>query len=202
MNYFYLAILWTLYFILHSFLAGNGVKSFIKNKLPSIFPFYRIIYNLIALGTLFVVLNYQNNITSNTLFDETIITKYVGYGITIIGLFLGILAFKNYSGLEFSGLDFNRKQVAQNNTLTTTGFNKYVRHPLYFSALLIVWGYFLINPTSSVIIMNSVITAYLIIGTKLEEQKLVETFGETYKQYIKEVPMLLPTSIFKIKKKS
>jgi protein-S-isoprenylcysteine O-methyltransferase Ste14 len=103
-----------------------------------------------------------------------------------------LIAFKNYSGQEFLGLDFNKKEKQQNPSLTTSGLNKYVRHPLYFASVLIVWGYFLAKPDVTILIMTSVISVYLIIGTKLEEQKLIKEFGEQYKAYIKKVPMLLP----------
>jgi len=37
-----------------------------------------------------------------------------------------------------------------------------------------------------------VLTAYIIIGTRLEEKKLVLEFGESYTKYQHEVPMLIP----------
>ena len=42
-------------------------------------------------------------------------------------------------------------------------------------------------------------TVYIIIGTKLEEKKLVLEFGETYIKYQTEVPMLIPFT--KVKEK-
>jgi protein-S-isoprenylcysteine O-methyltransferase Ste14 len=48
------------------------------------------------------------------------------------------------------------------------------------------------------IIVNTLLTIYIIIGTILEERKLVLEFGEAYVKYQKEVPMLIPFS----KKKS
>ena len=180
-------------------MASNRCKNFIKNKFATIFPFYRIGYNLIALITLFFVLKFQDAINSELLFQRTETTQIIGYLISPTGLILAITAFKNYSGMEFIGLDFNNK--VKSNKLNTSGFNKYIRHPLYFSSLLIIWGYFLSNPKATTLVMNSIITVYFIIGTKLEEQKLIKEFGEAYKQYIKRVPMLLPLKIFEAKKK-
>ena len=42
------------------------------------------------------------------------------------------------------------------------------------------------------IIVNTVLTIYVIIGTFLEERKLILEFGDTYLKYQKEVPMLIP----------
>ena len=49
------------------------------------------------------------------------------------------------------------------------------------------------------IIVNTILTIYIIIGTKLEEKKLLLEFGDSYIQYQKEVPMLFPFTKSKIK---
>jgi protein-S-isoprenylcysteine O-methyltransferase Ste14 len=45
------------------------------------------------------------------------------------------------------------------------------------------------------LVINTLLTLYVIIGTWLEERKLVLEFGEAYLQYQKEVPMLIPFAI-------
>ena len=42
------------------------------------------------------------------------------------------------------------------------------------------------------IVVNIVLTIYVIIGTVLEEKKLVLEFGDAYRKYQQEVPMLVP----------
>jgi protein-S-isoprenylcysteine O-methyltransferase Ste14 len=42
------------------------------------------------------------------------------------------------------------------------------------------------------IIVNIVLTIYIIMGTILEERKLVSEFGDAYVKYQQEVPMLIP----------
>jgi protein-S-isoprenylcysteine O-methyltransferase Ste14 len=42
------------------------------------------------------------------------------------------------------------------------------------------------------IVINAVLTMYIVIGTKLEEKKLVLEYGDIYIKYQQEVPMLLP----------
>ena len=49
------------------------------------------------------------------------------------------------------------------------------------------------------IVVNMVLTAYIIVGTILEEKKLVLEFGDTYIKYQKEVPMLIPFTKSRIK---
>lgn len=187
-----LAIYWILYFTLHSILASNWLKRFIKNSALKFYPFYRLAYNTIAITTLFFVLKYQQSISPYVFFQKTLILQIVGYGIVVIGGILGYKAFKNYSTSEFLGLDYNENPQGNSNILNTSGFNNLVRHPLYFASLLLIWGYFLANPNSTILIMNGVIASYLIIGTKLEERKLIKEFGPQYIDYMHRVPMLLP----------
>ena len=42
------------------------------------------------------------------------------------------------------------------------------------------------------IVVNSILTVYVLIGTILEEKKLVLEFGDYYIKYQQEVPMLIP----------
>ena len=42
------------------------------------------------------------------------------------------------------------------------------------------------------IVTNIILIIYVVIGTKLEEKKLVLEFGDAYVKYQKEVPMLIP----------
>jgi len=200
MQHLILALVWILYFTIHSMLASNWLKKSIKKSASKLYLFYRLAYNGIALVTLFLVLRYQQSTTAIVFLEKTLLLQIVGYSISIIGAILGYLAFKNYDTAEFLGLDFNKDPKEKKNTLSISGFNNLVRHPLYFASLLLIWGYFIANPNSNVIIMNGVISTYLIIGTKLEEQKLIKEFGQQYRDYIQQVPMLIPS--FKSLKKS
>jgi protein-S-isoprenylcysteine O-methyltransferase Ste14 len=67
---------------------------------------------------------------------------------------------------------------------------RWVRHPLYFGMLLALWS----APTMSAghVLLATTLTAYVLIGIRHEERDLLRTFGERYRQYQAEVPMLLP----------
>ena len=83
--------------------------------------------------------------------------------------------------------------------LMINGIHRYMRHPLYLGTFLFIWGLFLIQPYLSLLIANTIITVYTLIGIGFEENKLVEEFGEQYTQYKKNVPKLFP--FIKIKRK-
>jgi protein-S-isoprenylcysteine O-methyltransferase Ste14 len=65
-----------------------------------------------------------------------------------------------------------------------------VRHPLYFSILLMIWC----RPDLSVdrLLFNALFTAWIVVGTLLEERDLVTEFGEDYLDYQRNVPMIIP----------
>jgi methanethiol S-methyltransferase len=67
---------------------------------------------------------------------------------------------------------------------------RWVRHPLYFSVLVLIWS----NPdlTTDRLLFNVLWTAWIVVGTYLEERDLVREFGDSYRVYQRCVPMLLP----------
>lgn len=67
---------------------------------------------------------------------------------------------------------------------------KLVRHPIYFGLLPLFW----ISPvmTHDHLFFAELMTAYLLIGIQFEEAGLVRQFGQTYRNYQAEVPMLIP----------
>jgi protein-S-isoprenylcysteine O-methyltransferase Ste14 len=66
----------------------------------------------------------------------------------------------------------------------------WVRHPLYFCMLALIW--FVPSITSDRLLFNILWTFWIVIGSYLEEKDAVDEFGERYRVYQKTVPMLLP----------
>ena len=64
-----------------------------------------------------------------------------------------------------------------------------VRHPFYSGSFLLIWAGHL---DTTRLIINSILSIYLVVGTLLEEQKLLSEFGDVYRDYQKEVSMLFP----------
>ena len=93
--------------------------------------------------------------------------------------------------MRLSGLRWLLKNDGEQ-VLLENGVHRYVRHPLYSGTFLFIWGLWLIFPSLSLLISNSVITVYTLIGIQFEEQKLVKEFGERYMEYKKRVPMIIP----------
>lgn len=194
MQYLSLIFLWTFCFFLHSFLASNWVKSLAQKVLKNGFKFYRLFYNTVAILFFGYIYFYQSRIVEFPFLEFNIYTLILGLILMAFAASLMLLSFNNYNKAEFLGLEQLHlvKAKPQHQTLSKTGLNAYVRHPLYFATLVFFIGYILFKPTFSSLIFVGIGTIYLIIGTILEEQKLVKQFGQEYKTYQKEVKMFIP----------
>ncbi|MGZ6988868.1 MAG: methyltransferase family protein, partial [Thermoanaerobaculia bacterium] len=84
-----------------------------------------------------------------------------------------------------------RGTTAPSSVFVARGPFRYVRHPLYVFMLLLIWS----TPRFSTdqLLFNVLSTAWIIVGTKLEERDLLVDFGQTYRQYQGSVPMFIPS---------
>lgn len=188
-NHIILAVLWIVYCALHSALASEELKKILRQRIKD-YKWYRLWYTLFAFVFLIVVLYFQVTIHTIKLFAPVIFFSVAGVIIGVAGLILMLVCIRKYF-MNLSGL---RSLVIENfsNKLQITGIHKYVRHPLYLGTFLFIWGLFVFMPLLSLLVANIIITGYTLIGIELEEKKLVNEFGESYHEYRKTVPKLVP----------
>jgi protein-S-isoprenylcysteine O-methyltransferase Ste14 len=106
-----------------------------------------------------------------------------------------------FGGLKYDLLQFlgirqiksgeSPSTLSPSGDIDTTGILKLTRHPWYLAAIIFIW---IINRELSVsnLILNTVLTIYLVIGTILEEKKLIYELGDRYRSYTEKVSMLFP----------
>lgn len=174
---------WILYYILHSLLAS----SIAKTRLTFLEPYYRIFYNILALGGFSVLFFFQLNSHTPLLFRP--VTVFVSVPLILLSVILILMCFRHYDKREFVGLSAGKQDLQK---LNTEGLNHYVRHPLYFATLVFLAGYFLYKPTIDNLVFSVISTLYLFVGAWLEERKLVKQFGSHYTAYKKRVKMIIP----------
>lgn len=108
--------------------------------------------------------------------------------LAIASVWLGLSAVKTL------GKQWNIKaQIIEGHELITTGPYKIVRHPIYSAlfGLLIVTGYSMTLLWAFII---AIVFYFIgtIFRTRVEEQLLIQHFGDQYEKYKKKVPAIIP----------
>ncbi|MEO6220296.1 MAG: isoprenylcysteine carboxylmethyltransferase family protein [Ginsengibacter sp.] len=184
-----LAFFWICYCFIHSFFASTVFKLFVEKRSGKLYRYYRLSYSIFALITLIFLLWYQFSFLSPQLYHSTVI-NYLSMILVIPGILIMIISIYKYFRL-LSGI--RSLYVPQPSPqLRIDGIHQYLRHPLYLGTLLFTWGIFFIFPLLNNFIAVAVLSIYIFIGIKLEEKKLVQEFGESYKAYQVQVPMIIP----------
>lgn len=111
----------------------------------------------------------------------------------MMAFWLLIAAARAFDLREFTGLSALLKRPEKNalnaEVLVTSGVLSVLRHPWYAAGLLLLW---LRDQTYHGFISSLVLSIYLLIGSLLEERRLMKRFGQAYEDYRRAVPMFLP----------
>lgn len=200
-NYLTLGFLLIAWSALHSFLISNTAKSFIQNRTGENARFYRITYNTISLVTFVPIMLFASSLRGENIFTWSGYLQIIRILIIVITILLFYAGAKHYDSLQFLGLrqikNFsNHNSLKKDGGLDKSGILNVIRHPWYTASILILW---MRNMDKSALIVNVVLTLYLVIGTYMEERKLVMEFGHQYRLYQKDVSMLFPYKWLKLK---
>ncbi len=91
---------------------------------------------------------------------------------------------------------FGRTPIAERSgrtePLVVKGPQKYVRNPLYFGIVVMVFGWALVGGYTFVLVAAFVILLWFRFFIPFEEKELRVLFGDEYAKYADEVPMLIP----------
>jgi protein-S-isoprenylcysteine O-methyltransferase Ste14 len=110
-------------------------------------------------------------------------------GFVLIGLW-GVLLVWTFRSLGKSLTD--TVVTRQDHTLVTTGPYRYVRHPFYLAFIVAVIGGSLVAANWFVFVTGLVPFGFIIARTRIEEAKLIERFGEEYREYMARVGRFIP----------
>lgn len=92
-------------------------------------------------------------------------------------------------GLQQSSAPLRRRSTTESRFATPLLY-RCVRHPLYAGFLLTFWSVPVM--TAGRLLFALGLSAYVLIGIRLEERDLLQRFGATYRRYRQRVGMLLP----------
>lgn len=187
-----LALLWLGYFAMHSALASLRVKNWVALHYPERMPFYRLIFNILAALMLLPIIWLMAHNPGPTLWAWQGFGAWVSNGLALMALVGFMTSLKYYDTQEFLGLrqwKSQTRRVEDQEGFRLSPFHRYVRHPWYFFGLVLIW---IQDMNTAMLMASMMITAYFIIGSRLEEEKLVTYHGDVYRRYMKRVPGLIP----------
>jgi len=187
-----LAVSWILYAAVHSLLASTRAKQAVQRRFPDHYRTYRLVYNglagLLLIPPLWLLASYPGSplwhwpAPLDWLADAAALLAVGGFGWSL----------RYYDTGEFLGTRQLRNAPAEaedQTPLTLSPLHRWVRHPWYFLGLVIIWTR---EMNTALLITAVMLTLYLVIGSRLEDNKLIATYGDAYRRYRARVPGLLP----------
>lgn len=190
--------LFLLFSVSHTILASTRIKIKLVETIGNKIAFYRLFYNLSSLlifGVIWAVAPKPSLIIYDLQYP---------YDIAIFVLQLLSIAGFLWAGsyvklMEFLGIEqvirfvqgnYDINDIDEKTELKLEGPLKFCRHPIYLFSILIL----ALRPTMDLfyLVFLISITTYFIIGSYYEEKKLVEKYGDVYKEYQKRVARIIP----------
>ncbi len=191
-----LCFLWLCWCIMHSLLIDTSITGAIRRRVPNGYRYYRLLYNGISFFTFIPLLIFTRGAGGEVTFSWT------GSWILVRGLFflVSLVLFsagsKRYDGQYFLGIKQIQTGVAstllgESEEFSDKGIFGIIRHPWYLGSLLFIWS---IHSAYSlnVFLATCILSVYLVVGTFLEERKIIAEYGDKYRDYQQRVSMLFP----------
>lgn len=182
-----LALAWAAYCGLHSLLASLSVKRWVERRAPRASRHYRLAYNLLATALLVPLLIVTERAAGDWLWRWQGLWAWLPHAVTALVLAGFAWSSRAYDMREFLGLAPAPAPAPARFGLSP--LHRFVRHPWYFLGLIWLWTR---DMDSARLVAALVVSAYLWLGSRLEENRLERELGVVYRDYRRRVPGLLP----------
>ena len=189
MDLVFIALAWLTYGGLHSWLASLGLKDRVARRWPGLAPAYRLLFNGLAVVLVLPPLWLTWRYPGDALWHWP---GWIAWPAAVAAVAGYLWSLRWYDGMDFLGLRQWRgrnRSAAWHDSLVLSPLHRYVRHPWYSLGLLYLWTRDL---NAAWLLATLMVTLYLVVGSRLEERKLIALFGESYRLYQARVPGLIP----------
>lgn len=184
------------FFLQHSIM----VRKWFQDRARKYFqePYHGILFSLSSAAALLIVLTAWQK-SSCLLFSAEGVSRLafrMVFAASVAGFAWGGRTLRSVDGFGNHSLLLRAENPQpEADGLATRGPYKFVRHPLYFFTLLMIWS--CPDITADRLIFNVLWSGWIVTGAWLEEKDLVRDLGQPYREYQKTVPMLIPWKIWK-----
>ena len=190
----WLALCWLAYFVAHSLLATLRVKHWVARRYPALWPAYRLAYNGLAVLLLAPIVWLIATHRGPLLWAWSGGAAWLANGLALAALYAFVVTLRYYDGREFLGLRRTSDESAESDVtdggeLRLSPLHRYVRHPWYSLALVLIWTRDM-NPAG--LVSALMMSAYFVIGACFEEARLLRQHGAVYRRYMARVAGLVP----------
>jgi len=187
-----LTLCWTTYGLIHTLLASHRCKAWCRNRFPAGFRAYRLTFNIVSAVLLVPPLWLMLSYPGETLWHWPPIVRWLADAAALAALIGFAWSMKMYDTGEFLGISQLRQASAaldDQSPMRLSMAHRFVRHPWYFFGLVIIWSR---EMNAAWLVSAAVLTLYLLVGSRLEEAKLIVVYGEQYRRYRQRVPAFIP----------
>jgi len=169
----------------HSLLASGSCKQWVY-QLGLHEPRYRLLYSTVAIFTTATWIFYVHQLPDTPLYQTGNMLWWLLVSVQALGVVIALAAFQPIDGLVFLGL---RKAPINNDPFIERGIYRWLRHPMYAGAMLIL----LAMPEQSWngLHFTLVICLYFIVGSRYEEGRMLAAHPD-YAAYRRRVPAFIP----------
>jgi len=180
-----------LFFIQHSGMIRKPFRHWLARFIPEEYAgaIYAIASGIVLL---LVILLWQRStqtiITPSGLFRWALRAVFF---LCLLGFYWGVKALRFFDPLGLRPI-LNRLRGRNSipMPITVAGPYRWVRHPLYLFTILMIWS--CPDLTTDRLLFNLLWTVWIVIGSYFEEVDLICEFGDSYREYQRRVPMLVP----------
>jgi len=184
---------WILWCCLHSLLINIPVKEYAIQlfKRVGFSGFrYRAFYTVISCVTLLPLAALTVLLRGEVVFVWRGSWRLLELGLAVAALWLFWAGAKHYD-LHHMAVGKEREEAERAEIrFSREGVHGMVRHPWYLGSLFFLWAWPVYHQATALAAL--ILSCYLLIGSFIEERRLVAEFGDNYRQYQREVSMLIP----------
>ena len=191
-----LGLLWIAWCAMHSLLVSTVFLDLLERRAQWLLRYHRLLYNGVSLITILPLILFTRQVAPEVLFS------WSGPAIVLRGLLLAGAAALFIGGAKRYELDIflglrqlhsgdPQQLLSERVEFTTEGVFGMTRHPWYLGSLFFLWSVFPAYSTG-VLLAVVILSIYLVVGTWLEEKKILARHGTAYRRYSTQVSMLFP----------